>query len=130
MNIIPESHKDLLEDESKAFAFLATTMKDGSPQVSPVWFNFDGELIWINSTVGRLKDRNMRARPPVAITIMQPDKPYRYLLLRGKIIEITLDGAEDHIHALSHKHMGKDWDIPEGQIRVIYKFQTEKVHAG
>lgn len=129
MSLIPESHKDLLEDKTKAFCFLATTTEDGSPQVSPVWFNSDGDYIYINSVEGRLKDRNMRARPQVALTIMNLDAPYRYILLRGKIIEITTVGADAHIHALSHKHMGKDWDIPEGQIRYIYKFQPEKVHV-
>ncbi len=127
MNSIPESHIDLLEDKSKAFGFIATTMSDGSPQVSPVWFNWDGEYIYINSTKGRIKEKNMNARPLVAMTIMKLDDPYRYLLLRGKIIESTTEDAEAHIHALSQKHTGTDWTIPEGQIRIKFKFEVEKV---
>jgi PPOX class probable F420-dependent enzyme len=130
MSLIPETHKNLLEDENKAFAFLATVMADGTPQVSPVWFNYDGEHILINSVRGRVKDKNILARPEVAITIMKLEEPYRYLLLRGKVIEVTTEGAEAHIHALSQNHTGKDWDIPEGQVRVIFKFKPEKVHAG
>ncbi|MBT3240298.1 MAG: PPOX class F420-dependent oxidoreductase [Chloroflexi bacterium] len=127
MSLIPESHKDLLEDKSKALGFIATTMADGSPQVSPVWFNWDGEFVYINSTQGRVKEKNMRARPQVAMTIMKLDSPYRYLLLRGKIIDVSTEDAEAHIHALSQKHTGTDWNIPEGQVRMKFKFKVEKV---
>ncbi|MBT6151901.1 MAG: PPOX class F420-dependent oxidoreductase [Chloroflexi bacterium] len=127
MSFIPESHKDLLEDKSKALGFIATTMADGSPQVSPVWFNWDGEFVYINSTQGRVKEKNMRARPQVAMTIMKLDSPYRYLLLRGKIIDVSTEDAEAHIHALSQKHTGTDWNIPEGQVRMKFKFKVEKV---
>ena len=127
MSLIPESHKDLLEDKSKALGFIATTMADGSPQVSPVWFNWDGEFVYINSTQGRVKEKNMRARHQVAMTIMKLDSPYRYLLLRGKIIDVSTEDAEAHIHALSQKHTGTDWNIPEGQVRMKFKFKVEKV---
>jgi PPOX class probable F420-dependent enzyme len=129
MQTIPESFQDLLKDETKAFAFLGTLMPDGSPQVTPVWFNTDGEYILINSAVGRQKDRNMRARPKVAMTIMDPKRPYRYMQVRGKVVEITTDGAAAHIHALSNKYHGRDYNLPEGQIRVVYRISPSKANT-
>jgi hypothetical protein len=75
MLTIPENYKDLLTDEKKAYLYLATVMKDGAPQVTPVWFNTDGEYILINSAAGRIKDKNMRARPNIAICITDPANP-------------------------------------------------------
>ena len=77
--MIPSSHEDLLADDTRAIGYLATIMSDRSAQVTPVWFNTDGEYILINSAKGRVKDRNMRARPKVAIAITDPNNPYRYL---------------------------------------------------
>jgi PPOX class probable F420-dependent enzyme len=131
MKTIPESHKDLLQDDKKAFAYLATTMNDGSPQVTPVWFNIEGDFILINSAEGRIKDRNMRSRPAIAITIADPTDPYRYLQLRGKVIEFTMDGADSHIDALSLKYTGNpkyQWRNPKDK-RVKYKILIEKVDA-
>jgi PPOX class probable F420-dependent enzyme len=115
--------QDLLLDGVKALAILGTVMPDGSPQVTPVWFNTDGEHILINTAKGRVKDRNMRARPDVAITIIALNDPYRYLQVRGRVVEIAEEGAAEHIHQLSEKYMGKPFDIPEGQIRVIFKIK-------
>lgn len=121
MKSIPQEYNDLLKDETKAFAFLATSMPDGRPQVTPVWFNTDGEHILVNSAEGRVKDGNMRARPDVAVTLMDLKQPYRYVQVRGRVVEITREGAEEHIHALSRKYHGRDYSIPEGQQRVTYK---------
>jgi PPOX class probable F420-dependent enzyme len=74
---IPDSFKDLLQ--KKAFAHLATVMPDGRPQVTPVWFDVDADLIRVNSARGRVKDRNMRRNAKVALSILDPDNPYRYL---------------------------------------------------
>ncbi len=128
MNIIPDSHRDLLTDEKRAFVFLGTTMSDGSPQVTPIWFSTDGTHILINTAVGRVKDRNMRSRPTVALCIADPANPYRYLQLRGKVIERTLKGADEHIDALSAKYTGnpKYQNRQPGQVRVIYKILPEK----
>jgi PPOX class probable F420-dependent enzyme len=131
MNTIPASHRDLLADDKKAFLYLATLMKDGSPQVTPVWFDSDGEYILINSAAGRLKDKNMRARPNVALCIADPANPYRYLQIRGKVVEVTLAGAEEHIDRLAFKYQG----VPKypyrkaGEKRVTYKILPEKVDA-
>jgi len=123
MKQVPETERDLLADETKAFAFLATLMPDGSPQVTPVWFNTDGEHILVNSARGRVKDRNMRKRPQVALTLMSMADPYRYVQIRGEVVEISEVDAADHIHALSMKYRGRPFDIPAGQVRVIYKIR-------
>ncbi len=131
MNHIPESHLDLLKDEKKAFLYLATIMSDGSPQLTPIWFNTDSEYVLINSAKDRVKDRNMRIRPQVALCIQDPSNPYRYLQIRGKVVEFTIEGADDHIDALTLKYRG----IPKypsrqpGEQRVMYKIQIVKVDA-
>jgi PPOX class probable F420-dependent enzyme len=129
MATIPDSHKDLLSDEARTFAFLATTMKNGAPQVTPVWFSWDGSRIWINSARGRTKDRNMRNRPYVAIAIPDTGNPYRYLQIRGKVVSITEIGAEDHIDHLSLKYTGKMYPKRPGEVRVIYQIEPEEITA-
>lgn len=127
---IPESHQDLLSDNLKAFVYLATIMKDGTPQVTPVWFSWNGVQILINSAQGRLKDRNMRQRPNVALVIQDPANPYRYLEIRGKVVDITTEGAVDHINFLSMKYKGNpNYKIAPGDLRVIYRIMPENVHA-
>lgn len=128
MKSIPESHRDLLKDEACAFLYLATVFSDGSPQVTPIWFDTDGEYILINSAKGRLKDKNMRARPQVAAVIADPNDPYRYIQVRGRVVEITEEGGDEHINKLNMKyHNGEQWKLRPGQVRVIYKIQPEKV---
>lgn len=128
MKAIPESHQDLLRDETKASAYLATSMKDGSPQVTPLWFNTDGEYILINSAKGRIKDKNMRTRPHIAILISDPKDWYRYIQIRGRVVEITETGADEHINKLNMKyHDGEQWKDRPGQVRVIYKIEPDKV---
>lgn len=119
----PENYLDLLKDETRAFLFLATTMPDGSPQVTPIWFNTDGEHILINTNEGRVKDRNMKARPKVAMVIQDPSTPYRYLQVRGEVVEIIREGADEHINQLSFKYDNKPFNHREGQKRIIYKIK-------
>jgi len=124
---IPESFKDLFN--KVAFANLGTVMPDGSPQVTPVWCNFDGTNIWINSAKGRVKDKNMRRNKKVALSIQDPDNAYRHLSLQGEVVEITEQGADDHIDTLAKKYLGKDkypFRAP-GEVRVIYKIRPEQV---
>jgi PPOX class probable F420-dependent enzyme len=131
MNNIPEKFQDLLTDEKKAFVYLATSMADGTPQVTPVWFNTDGEHILINSASGRVKDKNMRARPNVALCIADPGDPYRYLQIQGRVVEITTEGADAHIDALAFKYLGKEtypYRKPTEQ-RVTYKIHSIKIDA-
>jgi PPOX class probable F420-dependent enzyme len=120
---IPEGHKDLLD--SKALAHLATLMPDGRPQVTPVWCDFDGTHVRINSAKGRRKDRNMRADPRVALSLADPENPYRYLEIRGRIVEITEEGADEHIDALAMKYLGVE-SYPnrrQEEVRVMYRIE-------
>jgi len=119
----PEKYQDLLKPETKAFLFLATTMSDGSPQVTPVWFDHDGEHILINTNEGRVKDTNMKARPKVAMVIQDPSTPYRYLQVRGEVVEITREGADEHINKLALRYDNKPWTYREGQKRIIFKIK-------
>ena len=84
---IPDGYKDILQ--KKAFANLATVSTDGSPQVTPVWVDYDGTHIRFNTAKGRVKDQNLRRNPAVALSILDPDNPYRYLQVRGRVAEIT-----------------------------------------
>lgn len=126
-NSIPETYQDLFS--KRAFAHLATLMPDGTPQVTPVWCDYDGTHIRINSAKGRVKDRNMRRTPQVALEIMDPDNPYRYIAVRGRVVEITEDGADAHIDLLANKYLGQE-RYPyraADEVRVLYKIRPERV---
>ncbi len=127
MATIPEDFNDIMN--SKALASLATTMADGSPQVSPVWFSFDGSLIWVNSAEGRVKDKNVRRTRKVALAIVDVNNPYRHIAIRGDVVDVTNDGADDHIDSLAKKYLDED-KYPfrqDGEVRVIYKIRPERV---
>ena len=119
----PIEFLDLLKDETKALLYLATIMADGSPQVTPVWFSTDGDDILINTNEGRTKDKNMKARPRVAITIQDPKVQDRYLGIRGEVISYSREGADEHINQLSLKYYGRPWTYREGQRRIIYRIK-------
>lgn len=121
--VIPEKYTDLFE--KKAFASLATVNSDGTPQVTPVWVDFDGKNVIVNSARGRRKDKNMSQNAAVSLSIMDPDNPYRYLEVRGRVAEITESGAEQHIDKMAKKYMGVDkypYRQP-GEVRVMYKIE-------
>ena len=127
---IPQSHVPLLT-EKKAFAHLATLMPDGSPQVTPVWVDFDGSHVLVNSARGRVKDKNMELNRDVALSVQDPENPYRYLGVRGKVVEITEQGADEHIDKLAKKYLGRE-SYPgrsAGEVRRIYKIEPLSVHA-
>lgn len=128
MSIIPEKFLDLFQ--KKTFAQLATLMPDGSPHVSPVWVDYDGHRVVINTAKGRVKDRNMRRDPRVAIDLLDPDNPYRHLSIRGRVTEITEEGADQHIDKLTKKYIGQDRYPYRGpsEVRVIYKIEPLSVH--
>lgn len=119
----PETFQDLFKPETKAFLFLATVSDKGNPQVTPVWFDHDGEHILINTNEGRTKDRNMKERPDVHMVIQDPSDPYRYLGIRGKVVSFTREGADKHIDMLSRRYYGRPWNYREGQKRIIFKIQ-------
>ncbi|MBK6793956.1 MAG: pyridoxamine 5'-phosphate oxidase family protein [Anaerolineales bacterium] len=119
----PDKFIDLFQPETKAFLYLATVNSKGLPQVTPVWFDTDGEYILINTNEGRLKDRNMKKNVNVAMVIQNPANPYRYLGMQGRVISYTTEGADEHINMLSERYYGKPWTYREGQKRIIFKIQ-------
>jgi PPOX class probable F420-dependent enzyme len=125
--IIPESHLELLK--KKAFAHLATLMPDGQPQVTPVWVDYDGRHVLINTAAGRQKDKNLERDGRVSLSILDPDNPYKYLEVRGHVVERTRTGAEEHIDAMAKKYLDKE-KYPfrqPGEVRVLFKIEPEHV---
>ncbi len=130
MAIIPDSHLDLLGTK-KAFANIATVMKDGSPQVTPVWFDYTGGKIRVNTAHGRVKSRTLRDGARVALAIVDPENPYRYLQIRGRVVSRTERGADSHIDSLAKKYLGQD-KYPfrqPGEVRVTYEIEPTSAQA-
>ena len=124
-----DKFRDLLEAPN--FATLATVMPDGSPQVTPVWYDYDGKHIIVNTAKGRVKDRNMRRNPNVALAILDPKNPYRYVEVRGKVTEVTETGADAHIDKQAKRYLNKDkypFKQP-GEVRVLFKIKPEKTSS-
>lgn len=107
MAVIPEQYLDLLTTK-KAFAHIATLMPDGSPQVTPVWLDYADGMIRVNTARGRVKERNLKPGARVALSIQDPDNPYRYVQIRGKVARVSEDGADAHIDSLAMKYLGVD----------------------
>ena len=129
MNEDLKKYGDLLSDDQKALVHLATVMSSGAPQVTPMWFDYDGTFFRVNSARGRVKDRNMRRNPAVALSIVDPANSYRYVGVRGRVVEITEQGADAHIDRLAKKYLDQDrypYRQP-GEVRVIYKIVPERV---
>jgi PPOX class probable F420-dependent enzyme len=129
MKAIPEKFTDLVSEKKKSFANLATVMPDGSPQVTPVWFDMAGGRIRINTARGRVKERNMKKGSRVALSIMDPENPYRYMQIRGTVVNVTEQGADQHIDSLAKKYLGQDkypFRTP-GEVRVIYEIEPTSV---
>ena len=130
MVAIPEKFLDLLQ-QKKAFANLATVMPDGTPQVTPVWFDYTGGKIRVNSAKGRVKTRNMTEGAPVALSILDPENAYRYIQVRGKVSRATEKGADAHIDSLAKKYLGKDkypFSQP-GEVRVMFEIEPSGVQV-
>lgn len=129
MTTIPESHRDILE--GKNFAHLATNMPDGSPQSTPVWIDIEGDTVVFNTAEGRQKTRNLDRDARVAISVSDAGNPYRYIQIRGKVIEKTTDGADAHIDQLARKYLGVE-SYPgrnPKETRVIYRVAPEHVNT-
>ena len=129
MATIPENFRDVFA--KKAFAHLATVGRDGAPQVTPVWVDYDGTHVRINTARGRVKDKNLQRNPKVALSAQDPDNPYRYVQVRGRVVEMTEKDADTHIDALSKKYTGRDKyaNRRPGEVRVIVKILPEKVQS-
>jgi PPOX class probable F420-dependent enzyme len=130
MVAIPEKFLDLVQ-QKKAFANLATVMPDGSPQVTPVWFDYTNGKVRVNSARGRVKTRNMTEGAPVALSLLDPDNAYRYIQIRGKVARVTEVGASAHIDQLAKKYLGKDkypYSQP-GEVRVMFEIEPAAVQV-
>jgi len=127
---IPDEAVHLLEGQH--FAHVATVMADGTPQVTPVWIDHEGDTVTFNTAAGRFKEKNLRRDPNVAISIIDAANPYAPLTIRGKVTEITEEGADEQIDALAKRYMGVD-EYPlrqPGEQRVMVKITPEKVKYG
>ena len=123
---IPDSFRDLFD--KKVFAHLATLMPDGRPQVTPVWCDLDGGLVRINTAIDRQKDRNLVRDGRVALSLIDPENPYRYLEVRGRVAERTEVGADAHIDQLSQKYLGKPYPYRQAsEKRVLFRIKPEHV---
>lgn len=125
-----QDYADLLQ-QKKAFAHLATNMPDGTPQSTPVWVDYRDGRVLVNTAKGRVKARNMHQGSPVAISITDPDNPYRYVQVRGVVSKVHDQGADEHIDFLAKKYLGKD-KYPfrqPGEERVIYEIEPTKVQG-
>ncbi|MEQ8673892.1 MAG: PPOX class F420-dependent oxidoreductase [Aggregatilineales bacterium] len=128
---IPEDARDLLD--RPIVVTLVTLMEDNQPQATPIWIDYDGSHILVNSARGRAKDRNMEARPQVTVLSIDPENPYRYLEVRGVVDEITEEGATEHISKMAKKYFGRDdyyANNPEQkakETRVLYKIKPQRV---
>ena len=124
MAAIPEKYLDLLQ-QKKTFANLATVMPDGSPQVTPVWFDYQDGCIRVNTAKGRVKARNMQKGAPVALAIVDPENPYRYIQVRGRVKRVAEQNANAHIDSLAKKYLGKDkYPFAQpGEVRVMYEIE-------
>ncbi len=127
----------MLSDEQKQFfrkanfGHLATLEPDGSPQVTPVWIDVDDEHIIINTAKGRQKVRNVERDPRVSVEVVEQGNPYSMLSVKGKVVGMTTEGADEHIDALAKKYLGQD-TYPfrqPGEERLIMRIQPEKVIA-
>jgi PPOX class probable F420-dependent enzyme len=125
MVAIPAEFLDLLAQDKKPLANLATVMADGSPQVTPVWFDYEGGKVRVNSAKGRVKTRNMPEGARVALAIVDPENPFRYIQIRGRVARTTEEGAAQHIDRLAKKYLGQDkypWSRP-GEVRVMFEIE-------
>lgn len=130
---IPASHEDLVE--RPIVAALATLMPDYQPQVTPVWFNYEDGFILVNTARGRQKDENMSKRSKVTLLIIDPDNPYRYLEIRGTVMEINEEEGLEHINKLAKHYTGRDQFYADdsakaSEQRAVFKIKPESLNVG
>ncbi|MBE7513169.1 MAG: PPOX class F420-dependent oxidoreductase [Anaerolineales bacterium] len=126
---IPNEFLDLFQ--KRAFAHFATIMADGTPQITPVWVDYDAPYILVNSRMGRTKNANVLKRPAVALEISDPDNPYRYVMIRGTVIEIVTLTDTSHIDSLALRYIGLaryPWGAPD-EVRQLFKIRPDHVVA-
>ncbi len=115
--------------EGRNFGHLATIMPDGSPQVSVVWVDIEGDNILVNTAEGRIKPRNVRRDPRVAISIYNQDVPYQSAAIQGEVVEVRSQGALENIHKLAKKYMGLDEypNLQPGEQRLLFVIRADQV---
>lgn len=124
---LPDGLRALLEQPSRCF--LATTMPDGSPQLTQTWVDTDGEHVLVNTVQGHQKVHNVRRDPRVALNIVDAANPFRYYRIRGRVLDITTDGAAEHIEKLAHRYTGKPYASygGPGQVRLLLRIEADKI---
>lgn len=126
MGEIPSEYRDLFE--TRSFAFVATLLPDGTPHLTPTWVDFDGEYVLVNTIRGNRKDENVRSDPRITLAIADPENPYRYLSVRGEVIERREEGARDHLDQLAERYTGQaTYPGPGGQQRVVLVIRPDAV---
>jgi PPOX class probable F420-dependent enzyme len=123
---IPEQFRDVFEKES--FGHVATTLPDGTPHVTPVWVDYDEETgeVLVNTARGRRKERNLRQDRRVAVSVLDPDNPYRHVALRGEVTALTEAGADEHVDELARQYLGREYPHDDGH-RVTVRIRPESV---
>jgi PPOX class probable F420-dependent enzyme len=125
--VLPDSLLALLRRPSPCF--LSTLMPDGSPQMTQTWVDTDGAHVLINTVDGHQKVRNIARDPRVALNVADPDDPSRYFEVRGRVVQVTEDGAADHIEELAQRYLGGPypWFGGRDQVRLLVRITPEKV---
>jgi PPOX class probable F420-dependent enzyme len=114
--------------ERPVLASLATLFADDSPQITPLWIDLDGDDVLFNTTEHRVKARNMRRDPRVAVSVIDPEDPYNVVVFRGTVVDMTAEGADAHIDGLAHKYLGTDFPgHREGQVRIIVRVRIDHI---
>ncbi len=125
---LPPAAMKLLTEPN--LAHFVTLMRDGSPQVTPVWVDYEDGHVLINTAEGRTKPRNLRRDPRVALSIVDRENGYSYVQIRGRVVDISREGGYEHINKLSHKYTGRDYPHREGEVRIIVKVAPEHFSGG
>lgn len=126
MAVIPEEYRDLFT--KPAFAFVATLMPDGSPHVTPTWVDFDGEHVLVNTVPGNRKSRNVEGDRRIALAVADPEDPYRYVSIRGAVVERREEGARDHLDELAERYTGRrEYTGPGADDRVVLVIRPDNV---
>ena len=123
---IPAEYQDLFDKRS--FAFVATLLPDGAPHVTPTWVDFDGEHVLVNTIRNNRKDKNVRNDPRITVAIADPENPYRYLSVRGEVVERREEGAREHLDTLAERYTGEaKYPGPDGGQRVVLVIRADDV---
>lgn len=130
MAAIPPSHRHLLDE--KVFAMLGTILPDGQAQVHPVWADYDGQYVRVNTARGRQKDKNLQERPRATILLIDTNRPGFWMEIRGRVVERSEgEEAEAHIDALAHKYTSRPYqNRRQDMVRVLYRIEPTRVVTG